>query len=59
MNPTNPMNSINPEHTTKDYATVNSRLILNKNTHHQENETADARRLTQIDMNKRHTPPKE
>jgi len=53
------MNSINPEHTTKGYATANSRLILNKNTHHQENETADARRLTQIDMNKRHTPPKE
>jgi len=35
MNPTNPMNSINPEHTTKGYATVNSRLFFNKNTHHQ------------------------
>jgi hypothetical protein len=38
------MNSINPEDTTKDYATVNSRLFFDKNTHHQGNETADKRR---------------
>jgi len=44
-------------HTTKDYATVNSRLILDKNSHHQENETADERRWTQIYTNKKHTPP--